>query len=194
MANTFKTWEPRKQFMALLLCYFAIPVLQGALTILGGLHYYLPYAWQEFLATMAVWISSLFKVCTLLVLIAMFRIKEYSVNRRYQIGLVMLMVYVVITAITKVMSVRSGLNLPISIMEIVLSLTGLILFISASPLNRKVKVFVICTPLIISVLCSIVMTSFMSVQPQYYGVATGAGIFLVQAAIFATLFILLRKR
>ena len=194
MANTFKTLEPRKQFMVLLLCYFAIPVLQGALTTLGGLHYYLPYAWQEFLATMAVWISSLFKVCTLLVLIAMFRIKEYSVNRRYQIGLVMLMVYVVITAITKVMSVRSGLNLPISIMEIVLSLTGLILFISASPLNRKVKVFVICTPFIISVLCSIVITSFMFVQPQYYGVATGAGIFLVQAAIFATLLILLRKR
>ena len=153
MANTFKTLEPRKQFMALLLCYFAIPVLQGALTTLGGLHYYLPYAWQEFLATMAVWISSLFKVCTLLVLIAMFRIKEYSVNRRYQIGLVMLMVCVVITAITKVMSVRSGLNLPISIMEIVLTLIGLILFISASPLNRKVKVFVICTPFIISVLC-----------------------------------------
>lgn len=191
MANTFKTWEPRKQFMALLLCYFAIPVLQGALTTLGGLSYYLPYAWQEFLATMAVWISSLFKVCTLLVLIAMFRIKEYSVNRRYQIGLILLMVYVVITAIT---SVRSGVNLPISIMEIVLSLIGLILFISASPLNRKVKVFVICTPFIISVLCSIVLTSFMSVQPQYYGVAIGAGIFLVQAAIFATLFILLRKR
>ena len=64
MANTFKTWEPRKQFMALLLCYFAIPVLQGALTTLGGLSYYLPYAWQEFLATMAVWIYSLFRVCT----------------------------------------------------------------------------------------------------------------------------------
>ena len=192
MANTFKDWEPRKQFMTLLLCYFAIPVLQGAMALLGGFIHYLPYAWQEFLTTNAVWIGALFKACTLLVLVALFCIKVCGTNRKYKIGLVLLIADVIISLVTDAVGGASIPRFPLSIFKIALSLAGLILFISGSPVDRKVKIFVICTPFLVTLVYGIVL--LQSIQSQHFNLATAGALFLLQSVVFVTLLFLLRKQ
>lgn len=194
MERSFKTLEPRKQFMVLLLCYFAIPVLQGALAIVGSLSHHFPYSWQEFLNTKAEWIGAPLKICSLLVIIRLFMIKEYSVNKKYKIGLILLIAGMAISLLTNIVEIPSGMSFPFTLLEVLTPLVGLILFISASPVDRKTRIFVICTPFITTILAGIMMTSLLSVSTEHYNFAFPAGMFLVEAVIFAVLFILSRKQ
>ena len=74
----------KKQFLLLLLSYFAIPTAQSALTFVraSNLAFIKASNWDHWL----------FFICTLLVLIMLYKIKENSIDKRYRTGLLLIIV------------------------------------------------------------------------------------------------------
>lgn len=197
MIRKFKTLEPNKQFNVLLLSYFAIPVLQSIVAIVGSFTDSLPYELQKFLNTKADWIAYGFMLCTLLVIIALLRIKEYSSNKKYMIGLTLLIVSSAISLIDDVVAIPYAIKLPLNILKVIIPFVGLILFMIGSPANRQVKLMAICSPIIKSIAASPLMFLLMSADIedyQIYNIAFTGGIFAIQLAIFVIMLILISKQ
>ena len=69
----------------------------------------------------------------------------------------------------------------------IVAIVGIFLFINASPVDRKVNIFVKCTPFIPSVIISLLGFVLIKAPMQYY-------ILAVNLALFVTLLLLLRKK
>jgi hypothetical protein len=80
----------------------------------------------------------------------------------------------------------------------IIAIVGLFLFINASPVDRKVNVFVKCTPFIPSVLLSLWGVILVIVPTQqyypYYNSLSSIGSLAVDLALLITLVLLLRKK
>ena len=90
MEQEIRTIEAGRKFILLLLCYYAIPVIQSALAVVNGIPG-VSYHWQRILNANADVIKVVFCLCTVLVLIMLIMIKEYNIDKRYKSGLLLMM-------------------------------------------------------------------------------------------------------
>ena len=102
---------------------------QPIVAIVGSFTDSLPYELQKFLNTKADWIAYGFMLCTLLVIIALLRIKEYSSNKKYMIGLTLLIVSSAISLIDDVVAIPYAIRLPLNILKVIIPFVGLIMIL-----------------------------------------------------------------
>jgi hypothetical protein len=202
MTQETKTIEPKRQFTVLLLCYYSLPVLQDAWNIANSINYPSNY-WERFLFRNGDIIEAMFWVLFLFVPIMFFRIKEYNTDKRYKVGLLLMMLNPISSALIHILKRTSpeilsgGLEYGVLLINII-AIVGLFLFINASPVDRKVNVFVKCTPFIPSVLLSLWGVILVIVPTQqyypYYNSLSSIGSLAVDLALLITLVLLLRKK
>jgi hypothetical protein len=202
MTQETKTIEPKRQFTVLLLCYYSLPVLQDAWNIANSINYPSNY-WERFLFRNGDIIEAMFRVLFLYVPIMFFRIKEYNTDKRYKIGLLLMMLKPISSALIHILKrilpeiLSGGLEYGVLLINII-AIVGLFLFINASPVDRKVNVFVKCTPFIPSVLLSLWGVILVIVPTQqyypYYNSLSSIGSLAVDLALLITLVLLLRKK
>ena len=201
MTQETKTIEPKRQFTVLLLCYYSLPVLQDAWNIANSVNNP-SYYWERFLFRNGDIIEAMFWVLFLFVPIMFFRIKEYNTDKRYKVGLLLMMLKPISSALIHILKraspeILSG-RLEYGVLLInIIAIVGLFLFINASPVDRKVNVFVKCTPFIPSVLLSLWGVILVKVPTQYYpyyNILSSIGSLAVYLALLITLVLLLRKK
>jgi hypothetical protein len=202
MTQETKTIEPKRQFTVLLLCYYSLPVLQDAWNIANSVNNP-SYYWERFLFRNGDIIEAMFWVLFLFVPIMFFRIKEYNTDKRYKIGLLLMMLKPISSALIHILKrilpeiLSGGLEYGLLLINII-AIVGLFLFINASPVDRKVNVFVKCTPFIPSVLLSLWGVILVIVPTQqyypYYNSLSSIGSLAVDLALLITLVLLLRKK
>jgi hypothetical protein len=202
MTQETKTIEPKRQFTVLLLCYYSLPVLQDAWNIANSINYPSNY-WERFLFRNGDIIEAMFWVLFLFVPIMFFGIKEYNTDKRYKIGLLLMMLKPISSALIHILKrilpeiLSGGLEYGLLLINII-AIVGLFLFINASPVDRKVNVFVKCTPFIPSVLLSLWGVILVIVPTQqyypYYNSLSSIGSLAVDLALLITLVLLLRKK
>ena len=202
MTQETKTFEPKRQFTVLLLCYYSLPVLQDAWNIANSINYPSNY-WERFLFRNGDIIEAMFWVLFLFVPIMFFRIKEYNTDKRYKVGLLLMMLKPISSALIHILKrispeiLSGGLEYGLLLINII-AIVGLFLFINASPVDRKVNVFVKCTPFIPSVLLSLWGVILVIVPTQqyypYYNILSSIGSLVVDLALLITLVLLLRKK
>jgi hypothetical protein len=202
MTQETKTIEPKRQFTVLLLCYYSLPVLQDAWNIANSINYPSNY-WERFLFRNGDIIEAMFWVLFLFVPIMFFRIKEYNTDKRYKVGLLLMMLKPISSALIHILKrispeiLSGGLEYGVLLINII-AIVGLFLFINASPVDRKVNVFVKCTPFIPSVLLSLWGVILVIVPTQqyypYYNSLSSIGSLAVDLALLITLVLLLRKK
>jgi hypothetical protein len=202
MTQETKTIEPKRQFTVLLLCYYSLPVLQDAWNIANSVNNP-SYYWERFLFRNGDIIEAMFWVLFLFVPIMFFRIKEYNTDKRYKVGLLLMMLKPISSALIHILKRTSpeilsgGLEYGVLLINII-AIVGLFLFINASPVDRKVNVFVKCTPFIPSVLLSLWGVILVIVPTQqyypYYNSLSSIGSLAVDLALLITLVLLLRKK
>jgi hypothetical protein len=145
----------------------------------------------------------MFWVLFLFVPIMFFRIKEYNTDKRYKVGLLLMMLKPISSALIHILKrilpeiLSGGLEYGLLLINII-AIVGLFLFINASPVDRKVNVFVKCTPFIPSVLLSLWGVILVIVPTQqyypYYNSLSSIGSLAVDLALLITLVLLLRKK
>jgi len=201
MTQETKTIEPKRQFTVLLLCYYSLPVLQDAWNIANSVNNP-SYYWERFLFRNGDIIEAMFWVLFLFVPIMFFRIKEYNTDKRYKVGLLLMMLKPISSALIHILIKTSpeilsgGLEYGVLLINII-AIMGLFLFINASPVDRKVNVFVKCTPFIPSVLLSLWGVILVKVPTQYYpyyNILSSIVSLAVYLALLITLVLLLRKK
>lgn len=199
MTQGTKTIEPRRQFIVLLVCYYAIPVIQIVWDIANSINNP-SYYWERFLFRNGDIIKAMIWVWQLFVPIMLFRIKEYNTDKRYRVGLLLMMLKPISSALIHLLKITSPEILSGGFEYVVLSvnvvaIVGLFLFINASPVSRKVNVFVKCTPFIPSVIpFSLWGVVLIKAPMQYYTLLSSIGALTVYLAILVTIVLLLRKK
>ena len=215
MKHELKTTDPRRQFLTLLLCYFAIPVVKNIFAILQSGTHHLSYNWQRFFIENANIIDTLFGICTLFVLISLLKIKDYNIDKTYRAGLLLMMAPIIASTLMNLAKIISPETLSsvtlqhhsiysnfILILHII-AIVGIFLFIDASPVDRKINVFIKCSPFIPSVLGTLLgfalffesIESLLNIgSTLYLCTLYYTGLFIVNLAVLGTLVVLLRKR
>ena len=106
MTQETKTIEPKRQFTVLLLCYYSLPVLQDAWNIANSVNNP-SYYWERFLLRNGDIIEAMFWVLFLFVPIMFFRIKEYNTDKRYKVGLLLMMLKPISSALIHILKKTS---------------------------------------------------------------------------------------
>ena len=190
MVQERKNIEPRRQFLVLLLCYYALPVLESVwkcVNLIDNPSYY----WERFLFRNGDVITAMFTIFAFAVLITLLRIKEYNTDKRYKIGLLLMLANPICSVVTDLLQATSPESLSgfyyVALLGNIVAIVGIFLFINASPVDRKVNIFVKCTPFIPSVIISLLGFVLIIAPMQYYILADNL-------ALFVTLLLLLRKK
>ena len=173
----------KKQFLLLLLSYFAIPTAQSALTFVraSNLAFIKASNWEHWL----------FFICTLLVLIMLYKIKENSIDKRYRTGLLLIIVGLIAPKIIAI-GLHVQLNQILRILLMIVPIVGIFLFINASPVNKTVNIIVKCASFIPSVLYPLWGIVVVKTQMNF-AIMYPFGLFAMEFAILISLVLLLRK-
>ncbi len=196
MEQEIRTIESGRKFILLLLCYYAIPVIQSALAVVNGIPG-VSYHWQRILNANADVIKVVFCLCTVLVLIMLIMIKEYNIDKRYKTGLLLMMANPIWATLKAFSPDTLSTGLPYQLAGIsatIITIVGVFIFINASPVDRKVNIFVKCSPFIPSILYFLIGFLLVKVPMQYYNLTSSAGLFAIHLAVFITFFTLCRQR
>ena len=183
---------PKKQFMALLLCYFGLDVLWGLISMLsvsGVIPLCNVIVLGRDLSVTSCVLNILEMILKLMVLLKMYKI----VQRKARTGLGLLMAVTFFLLRPEVPQHSMILSL-ISASFFVLNVVGLFMFIGGSPVEKKVKVFLMCTPFI-TLIFSTAISFFISQIPDLWSIPfTWQLIYMVLFTIyFVVLYLMLRE-
>lgn len=201
MLQRFQTMTPKKQFMALLLCYFGLDVLWGLISVLsvsGIIPLCNVIVLGRDLSVTSCVLNILEMILKLMVLLKMYK----TVPRKARTGLGLLMAGTFSPVVSTVTFFLLRPEVPqhsmilslISASFFVLNVVGLFMFIGGSPVEKKVKVFLMCTPFI-TLIFSTAISFFISQIPDLWSIPfTWQLIYMVLFTIyFVVLYLMLRE-
>ena len=201
--DRFKSMSSRNQFLTLLLCYYAIPVISCIFTVLG-------YAWnthefQDFINSDYIFILFFLRILSIAILILMLIGKGYGTGRKYRTGLMLLvtgqtmaLILMIIekTSESLVLQIGTFAHL-IYIASSIMITAGMILFILSSLADRKLKIFVISAIFLPGALNTLMMVLLVKMIQNTsginYNITLSLGNLLIMLGVFITACILVRK-
>ncbi len=191
----FKSLSARNQFLILVLCYFAVPVLSSIVYIFSTVNHFPGF--EEFLKSNSLSVNVFFRLLNILILVFLLVGKGYITDRKSRIGLLLIiigqtlpLILMIIenTAETFFYTGRSLLYTSAGVMRI----AGVVLFIFASTADRYLKVLLIagmCVPGLLYTLFQVVVLRIPGNLALWNSIST----FIINLGVFITACVLGRK-
>ena len=196
--DKFKAMSARNQFLTLLLCYYAIPVISDIFPILRST--WNTFEFQNFINSDSIFIILLFRILSILTLLLMLIGKGYGTGRQYRIGLSVMLTGEIMAIILKIIENISD-SLVIQMYKLgsliytansLMTIVGTILFILSSIVDRRMKIFVISEIFLPSILISALMVALQN-KSVNFSIMLSVGALLIDIGLFIIAFILAKN-
>ena len=191
----FKSLPARNQFLILVLCYFAVPVLSSNVYIFSTVNHFPGF--QEFLKSNSLSVNVFFRLLNILILVFLLVGKGYITDRKSRIGLLLIIIGQALPLILMIIENTTGsyFNTGSSLLytsATIMRVAGVLLFIFSSASDRDLKILLISAMVVPGLLYTLLQVAVLRI-PGDFALWNSIGNFIINLGLLITACILGRK-